>query len=95
MEASTAANSDEEHNRRKYAAFAEAHQFEPIAVKTMGVYGDSIWVILRAIGRYQVEAIEKSRFCQNLAIAVQLGKLVCLKRKVNKKDMTRIIVESI
>ena len=35
---------------------AEAHQFEPIAVETMGVYGESTVVILRAIGRRLVEA---------------------------------------
>ena len=50
MEAGTAANSAEERKRRKYAALAEAHQFEPIAVETMGVYGESTGVILRAIG---------------------------------------------
>ena len=37
VEASTAANSAEERKRRKYAALAEAHQFESIAVETMGV----------------------------------------------------------
>ena len=49
MEAGTAANSAEERMRRKYSALAEAHQFEPIAVETMGVYGESTGVILRAI----------------------------------------------
>ena len=56
MEAGTAANNAEERKRRKYAALAEAHQFEPIAVETMGVYGGSTGVILRAIGRRLVEA---------------------------------------
>ena len=36
MEAGIAANRAEERKRRKYAALAEAHQFEPIAVETMG-----------------------------------------------------------
>ena len=49
--AGIAANSAEERKRRKYAALAEAHQFEPIAVETMGVYGESTGVILRAINR--------------------------------------------
>ena len=39
MEAGIAANSDEERKRRKCAALAEEHLFEPIAVETMGVYG--------------------------------------------------------
>ena len=56
MEASIAANNAEECKRRKYAAIAEAHQFEPIAVETMGVYGGSTGVIIRAIGRRLVEA---------------------------------------
>ena len=48
MEAGTAANNGGgggggggERKRRKYAAHAEAHQFEPIAVETMVVYGES------------------------------------------------------
>ena len=77
MEAGTAANSAEERKRRKYAALAEAHQFEPIAVETMGVYGESTGVILRAIGRRLVEAIGAPRevnwFRPNLAIAIQRG----------------------
>ena len=77
MEAGTAANSAEERKRRKYAALAEAHQFEPIAVERMGVYGESTGAILRAIGRRLVEATGEPRevnwFHQNLAIAIQRG----------------------
>ena len=54
--AKDAANSAEERKRCKYAALAEAHQFEPIAIETMGVYGESTRVILRAICRRLVEA---------------------------------------
>ena len=46
---------------RSYAALAEAHQLEPIAVETMGVSGGSTDVILRAIGRRLVEAVGKPR----------------------------------
>ena len=56
MEAGTAANCAEERKRRKYAALAETHQLEPIAVEIMGVYDGSTGVILRAIGRRLVEA---------------------------------------
>ena len=56
MEAGTAANSAEERKRSKYAALAEAHQFEPIAVETMGVYDESSGVIVRATGHCLVEA---------------------------------------
>ena len=77
MEAGIAANNAEERKRRKYAALAEAHQFEPIAVETMGVYGESTGVIIKAIGRRLVEATEDPReanwFRQNLAIAIQRG----------------------
>ena len=77
MEAGTAANSAEERKRSKYAALAEAHQFEPIAVETMGVYGESTGVILRAIRRRLVEATGEPRevnwFRQNVAIATQRG----------------------
>ena len=77
MEAGIAANNAEERKRRKYAALAEAHQFEPIAVKTMGVYGESTGVIIRAIGRRLVEATgdprEANWFRQNLAFAIHRG----------------------
>ena len=77
MEAGSAANSAEERKRRKYAALAEAHQFEPIAVETMGMYGESTGAILRAIGRRLVGATGEPRevnwFRQNLAIAKQRG----------------------
>ena len=77
MESGKAANSAEEPKRRKYAALAEAHQFEPIVVETMGVYGESTAVFLKAIGRRLVEATGEPRevnwFCQNLAIAIQQG----------------------
>ena len=75
--AGIAANSAEERKCRKYAALAEAHRFEPIAVETMGVYGESTGVIIRAIGRRLVEVTEDPReanwFRQNLAIAIQRG----------------------
>ena len=61
MEAGITANSAEVRKRRKYAAIAEAHQFEPIAVETMGVYGESTRVILRAIGLRLVEATGEPR----------------------------------
>ena len=77
MEAHTAANCAEECKRRKYASLDEAHQFEPIAVETMGVYGESTGVTIRAIGRRLVETTgdprEANWFRQNLAIAIQRG----------------------
>ena len=55
MEAGIAANSAEERKRRKYTAIAEAHQFEPIAVEAMGVYGQSTLVILRAVALLKLQ----------------------------------------
>ena len=82
MEAGTAANSAEERKSRKYAAPAWAHQFEPIAVETMGVYCESTVVILREIGRRLVEATGEPRkanwFRQNLAIAIQRGYVISI-----------------
>ena len=60
MEAGIAANSAEERKRRKYAALAEAHQFEPIVVETMGVYGESTGVIIRVIGRRLQYSLSRS-----------------------------------
>ena len=48
MEAGTSANYVEERKGRKYAALAEVHQFESIEVDTMGVYGVSTGIIMRA-----------------------------------------------
>ena len=77
MEAGIVANNAEERKRRKYAALCRAHQFEPITVETMGVYGESTGVIKRAIGRRLVEATgdprEANWFRQNLAIVIQQG----------------------
>ena len=46
---------------RKYAARAEAHQFGPIAVETMRVYGVSTGVILSVIDRRLVETTGEPR----------------------------------
>ena len=77
MEAGIAANNAEERKHRKYAALAEAHQFEPIAVETIGVYGESTGAILSSIGRRLAEATGEPRevnwFRRNLAIAKQRG----------------------
>ena len=77
MEAGTASNSTYERNRRKYGVLVDAHQFEPIAVETMGVYGGSTGLILRAIGSHLVEATGEPREAnwlrQNLAIAGRSG----------------------
>ena len=70
MEAGICANYAEEHKGRKYAALVELHQFEPIVVQTMGVYGGSIGVIMRAlIDRRLVEVT----FEPGWAIAVHQG----------------------
>ena len=65
-----------------HQCYAEAHQFEPIAVETIGVYGASTGVILRAIGRRLVKATGEPRednwFRQNLAIAIQRGNAFCI-----------------
>ena len=56
MESGTAAKCTEESKRHQYADLTEEHQFEIIAVETMGVSGGSIGDILRAIGRRLVGA---------------------------------------
>ena len=77
MEAGNTANSAEERKRRKYAALAEAHQFEQIAVEKMCSIYMCTAVTIRAIFRRLVEATgdprEANWFRQNLAIAIQRG----------------------
>ena len=93
MEAGIAANSAEERKRRKYAALEEAHQFEPIAVETMGVYGESTGVIIWAIGRRLVEATGEPReanwFRQKIAIAIQRGNAFSI-LSVGRKRFQRV-----
>ena len=71
---------------KKPALQRHIHQFEPAVVETMGVYGESTGVILRAIGRRLVEATGEPReanwFRQNLAIAVQYS--LCLQGEVSE-----------
>ena len=75
MEADIAANYTEDRKGRKYSALVEAHKFESIAVETLGVYGESTGVSLRAISRRLVVATGEPREAnwvrQNLSIAVQ------------------------
>ena len=52
----TAATCTKERKSHRYPALPEAHQNEPIAVETMGLYGGSTGVILREIDRSLVEA---------------------------------------
>lgn len=77
VEAGSAARAAEDRKRRKYATLAGAHQFEPIAVETTGVYGATTGLILRAIGRRISETTGEPReavwFYQNLGIAIQRG----------------------
>ena len=74
MEAGTAANCAEEHKCRNYAAFAEAHQFQPITVEMKAVYGGFTVVILRTIGCHLIkttgEPMDANWFHQNLAIVL-------------------------
>ena len=62
----TSADCAEELKCTKYASLAEAHHFEPIAFKSMGMYCWSTGVILRAIGCRHVEATREPWFHHNL-----------------------------
>ena len=71
LEPGTSARCTEEYKHHKYAGLAEAHQFEPIAVETMGVY--TWWVHWSYLGRETDEPKEVNWFVQNLAKAVEGG----------------------
>ena len=64
----------------KYAAAAEAYQFVPIAVETMGVYGSYTGVILRAaiLATAWKKPREVKWFRQNLVIAVQRSNVLSI-----------------
>ena len=74
MEACTAENCTEDRKCCKYAALAEAYQFESIVLETIRVYFESTGVILKAIGRRLVvatgEPTEANWFRQNVAIVI-------------------------
>ena len=56
VEAGVAAGEMEIRKRRKYAAIGKAYNFEPIAVETTEVYGESTASIIRTKGRRMVDA---------------------------------------
>lgn len=72
-----AAREAEERKRRKYAALGARYRFEPVAVETAGVYGDTTGTLLSEIGRRLVEATgerrEASWLEQRIGLAVQRG----------------------
>ena len=74
MKAGIAANYAEELKLRKYAALAETHQFEPIAVESVGVY--MVSPLESSLGQYRLlqvtgDPTESKWFRQNLVIAIK------------------------
>ena len=77
ISAGSAATEAETRKRRKYGALLQQFLFEPIALETSGVYGESTARIVKEIGRRLVETTGESReslwFQQRLGLAVQRG----------------------
>ena len=77
VEAGFAAGEAETRKRRKYAGLGAAYIFEPIAIETTGVYGNTTGEIVKEIGRHIYQTTGDSRetawFRQRLALAVQRG----------------------
>ena len=77
FEPGSAAGEAEMRKRLKYERLGDAYIFEPVAIKTTGVYGPSTTVILKLIGRRLVELTGEPResvwLKQRLALAVLRG----------------------
>jgi hypothetical protein len=73
-EAGSAATHAEERKRAKYADISIKHIFEPVAVETTGVYGESSREFIRELGRRMTEATDDCRehtwLRQRIGIAV-------------------------
>ena len=76
-EPGSAAGEAEMRKRLKYERLGDAYIFEPVGIKTTGVYGPSTTVILKLIGRRLVELMgelrESVRLQQSVALAVLRG----------------------
>jgi hypothetical protein len=77
VSAGSAAAKAETSKRRKYVALTRQFLFEPIAIETTGVYGETTTRIVKEIGRRLVEATGEVResfwFQQRLGLAIQRG----------------------
>lgn len=75
--AGSAARAAEEKKRRKYAALGVRYRFEPVALETTGVYGDTTGALLSEIGSRLTEATGDRRETlwleQRVGLAVQRG----------------------
>ena len=84
-----AAREAEERKRRKYGALGARFRFEPVAVETAGVYGESTAALISEIGRRITEATGESRETlwleQRLGLAVQRGNALSILRAVREK----------
>ena len=77
VEPGSAARGAEDAKRRKYEALTTRFRFEPIAVETSGVYGDTTASIIAEIGRRMTSVTGEPRetcwLKQRIGIAVQRG----------------------
>lgn len=89
MSAGFAARGAEERKRRKYATLGTRFRFEPVAVETTGVYGESTGVLISEIGRRISEATGEHRetlwLQQRLGLAVQRGNAYSILAAVRAK----------
>ena len=78
--AGAAASEAEDRNRIKYSNFFHTHQFIPVAVETLGVWGPGAMELIMALGRRLIESTRDTRSTfflrQRIDMAVQRGNAI-------------------
>ena len=77
-----AANAAEANKRNKYQNLTDRYLFQPIAVETMGVFGDTTRTFLKELGRRMAaetgDRREGAWLRQRISIAVARGNTQCI-----------------
>ena len=77
VSAGTAANKAAVGKTRKYSELLRAYHFVPVAIETLGVFGDEAAMLLREIGRRLISTTKDTRqfsyLKQRVSVAIQRG----------------------
>ena len=78
----TVANDAEQRKRTKYFSLAARYHFVPIAIETLGSFGDEAMQFLRDVGRRVAAETGEPRslqfLLQHVSVAVQRGNAACV-----------------
>jgi hypothetical protein len=80
--AGVTASDAETRKRAKYGLLSAQHDFVPVAIETLGAYGDDAMHFIRELGRRVAGVTHEPRstmfLLQRLSVAVQRGNAACI-----------------